>query len=52
VITIGQRKTDNINRMITTSELSDLGLLNLNLFGHINRYILLSMITLRGIYCV
>jgi hypothetical protein len=60
VITLGQRESDNINRMITISDrlliqsaclLVIWDLLNLRHFDHINRMITLSVITLSGLHC-
>ncbi len=60
VITLGKRETDNINRMITVSELTrhlhkvkmfEFGQDNLGKFDHNNRVITLSVITLSGFYC-
>jgi hypothetical protein len=60
VITLGQRESDNINRMITISDrlliqsaclLVIWDLLNLGQFDHINRMITLSVITLSGLHC-
>ena len=61
VITLGQRESDNINRMITISDclliksaclLVIWDLLNLRQFDHINRMITLSVITLSGLHCI
>ena len=61
VITLGQRETDNINRMITISKLtrhqhkvktSELGQDNLGKFDHNKRMITLSVITLSGFHCI
>jgi hypothetical protein len=60
VITLGQRESENINRMITISDclliqsdclLVILDLINLGKFDHINRVITLSVITLSGLHC-
>jgi hypothetical protein len=60
VITLGQRESDNINRMITISNrllkhkallLFIWDLLNLGQFDHINRTITISVITLSGLNC-
>jgi hypothetical protein len=61
MITLGQRESDNIIRMITISEslleLNTLlrviwGMANLGQFDHINRMIALSVITLSGFHCI
>ncbi len=61
MITLGQRESDNINRMITKSDrlliqsarlLVIWDLLNLGQFDHINRMITLSVITLSGLHCI
>ncbi len=60
VSTLGQRESDNINQMITISDcpliqkgclLVIWDLLNLGQFDHINRMIILSVITLSGLQC-
>jgi hypothetical protein len=60
VITLGQRESDNINRMITISNrllkqkaflLFIWDLLNLGQFDHINRTITISVITLSDLHC-
>ncbi len=60
VITLGQRESDNINRMITISNcllkqkaflLFIWDLLNLGQFDHINQKITISVITLSGLHC-
>ena len=45
MITVGQIKTDHINRMLTI-----MGHINLGKFDHINRMITLSVITLSGFH--
>jgi hypothetical protein len=59
LITLGQRESDDINRMITISDLPlikstyllvMLDLVNLRQFDHINIMITLSVITLSGLH--
>ncbi len=60
MITLGQRETDNIKRMIIISEYSrylhyvqknDFGQINLGKFDHNYGMITLSAITLSGFHC-
>jgi hypothetical protein len=56
VITLGQRESDNINRMITISDplriqSGYLGPIHLVQFDHINRMLSLSEITFRSLHC-
>ena len=59
VITLGQRESDNIIRMITISKspspikyLTKSNMTKLGQFDHINRMITLSVITLSGFHCI
>ena len=60
VITLGQRESDNINRMITISNCRLIQstnflffgeLVNLGQFDHSNQMITLSVITISGLHC-